>query len=102
MRWQKHTFDSKLMESNEQVIKTEAIIAELMKICKAAEERNKDLILENEELRQASLDGFEIAKAVQELTREREKLSYDLNNKNLAIKQLIDDNNAMSEKLNQF
>ena len=102
LRWQKYTFDSKLLESDDQIAKTEAIIAELMKIWKVAEERNKDLILENEELRQASLDGFEIAKAVQELTREREKLSNDLNSKNLAIKQLIDDNNAMSEKLSQF
>lgn len=30
------------------------------------------LVQENEELRQAALDGIEIAKAVQDLTRERE------------------------------
>lgn len=33
---------------------------------------NRNLLVENEELRQAALDGIEIAKAVQELTRERE------------------------------
>lgn len=35
-------------------------------------------MIENEELRQAALDGIEIAKAVQELTKEREQLSVDL------------------------
>lgn len=39
---------------------------------------NRNLVVENEELRQAALDGIEIAKAVQELTREREHLSVDL------------------------
>lgn len=39
---------------------------------------HKNLLVENEELRQAALDGIEIAKAVQELTKEREQLSVDL------------------------
>ena len=72
----------------------------MLKLCQNAEQRNKDLLLENEELRQASLDGIEIAKAVQELTKEREKLSSDLNEKNMTIQQLLNDNNAMSHKLN--
>lgn len=33
---------------------------------------NRNMTVENEELRQAALDGIEIAKAVQELTKERE------------------------------
>lgn len=33
------------------------------------------MVQENEELRQAAMDGIEIAKAVQDLTRERENLS---------------------------
>jgi hypothetical protein len=36
---------------------------------------HRNLISENEELRQAAMDGIEIAKAVQDLTREREVLS---------------------------
>ena len=35
---------------------------------------NEKLVEENEELRQASLDGIEIAMAVQELTKEREHI----------------------------
>ena len=99
-KWQKYTYDCKISESNSQILKTEEIIAELLKLCQNAEQRNKDLLLENEELRQASLDGIEIAKAVQELTKEREKLSSDLNEKNMTIQQLLNDNNAMSHKLN--
>lgn len=102
LKWQQNAFSAKLEESDEQVAKTQAIIAELLKICKEAEDRNKDLIMENEELRQASLDGIEIAKAVQDLTREREKLSHELNQKNQAIKQLLNENNAMAEQLNHY
>ena len=36
---------------------------------------NRNLLNENEELRQTALDGIEIAKVVQELTKERESLS---------------------------
>lgn len=61
---------------------------------------NNNLVGENEELRQAALDGIEIAKAVQELTKEREKLSYDLQDRGSTIKKLIDDNNNLSMRLN--
>ena len=39
---------------------------------------NRNLLSENEELRQAALDGIEISNVVQELTKERESLSADL------------------------
>jgi predicted RNase H-like nuclease (RuvC/YqgF family) len=60
---------------------------------------NKNLLGENEELRQAALDGIEIAKAVQELTQEREHLSVDLQDRASTIKKLIDDNNQLSMRL---
>lgn len=58
------------------------------------------LVNENEELRQAALDGIEIAKAVQDLTRERETLSQDLQDRASTIKRLIDDNNTLAYRLN--
>ena len=61
---------------------------------------NKNLLGENEELRQAALDGIEIAKAVQELTKEREQLSVDLQDRASTIKKLIEDNNQLSMRLN--
>ena len=45
------------------------------------ENENDTLANENEDLRQFSLDGYEIAKNVQVLTAEREKLSVDLADK---------------------
>jgi len=61
---------------------------------------NKNLLGENEELRQAALDGIEISNVVQELTRERESLSTDLQDRAGTIKKLIEDNNNLSIRLN--
>lgn len=60
---------------------------------------NKNLLVENEELRSAALDGIEIAKAVQDLTKEREALSVDLQDRAATIKKLIEDNNNLSLRL---
>ena len=60
---------------------------------------NKNLLVENEELRSAALDGIEIAKAVQDLTKEREQLSVDLQDRAATIKKLIEDNNNLSLRL---
>jgi len=61
---------------------------------------NRNLLGENEELRQAALDGIEISNVVQELTRERESLSADLQDRAGTIKKLIEDNNNLSIRLN--
>jgi len=45
------------------------------------------------------MDGIEIAKAVQDLTREREMLSMDLQERASTIKRLIDDNNVLAHRL---
>jgi hypothetical protein len=54
------------------------MISELSEHVGKLESINKNLLVENEELRSAALDGIEIAKAVQDLTKEREALSSDL------------------------
>ncbi len=46
------------------------------------------------------MDGIEIAKAVQDLTREREQLSQDLQERACTIKRLIEDNNTLAFRLN--
>ena len=61
---------------------------------------NRNLLSENEELRQAALDGIEISNVVQELTKERESLSADLQDRGGTIKRLIEDNNNLSIRLN--
>ena len=60
---------------------------------------NETLAQENEELRQFSLDGYEIAKNVQTLSGEREKLSVDLADKAQVIRKLLDENEKLTKKL---
>lgn len=75
------------------------MIGELSQHVGKLEGINKNLLVENEELRSAALDGIEIAKAVQDLTKEREALSADLTDRATTIKKLIEDNNNLSLRL---
>lgn len=61
------------------------------------EKTNDTLAKENDQLRQFSLDGFQIAKSVQQLSQEREKLSVDLADKSKTISDLL----AINKKLRQ-
>lgn len=63
------------------------------------EQDNDTLAYENEELRQFSMDGYEIAKNVQTLSGEREKLSVDLADKAQMIRKLLDENERLTHKL---
>ena len=56
------------------------------------ERDNDSLANENEELRQFSLDGYQLGKNVQNLQAERENLSVDLADKASTIKKLLDEN----------
>ena len=66
---------------------------------KELENDNECLANENEELRQFSLDGYQLGKNVQSLTHEREKLSVDLADKANTIKKLLDENERLSMRL---
>ena len=77
-RWKKMCQQGEQKELNEQLERTEMMIGELTSHVGKLEGINKNLLVENEELRSAALDGIEIAKAVQDLTKEREQLSGDL------------------------
>lgn len=50
-------------------------------------------------MRQISLDGYQIARNVQNLNCEREKLSVDLADKTSMIKKLLDENEKLSFRL---
>jgi hypothetical protein len=62
---------------------------------------NDSLAVENEELRQFSLDGYAIAKNVKSLSSDREMLSVDLSDKANTIRKLLDQNEAMQRKLKE-
>ncbi len=66
---------------------------------KQLENDNTELADQNEELRMGAMDGIEMAKSVEDLTREREKLSVDLADKAITIRKLLEDNNNLSIRL---
>ncbi len=99
-RWKKETKSFEQERLMEQLERTNQMINDLMSHVNRLDDINKNLLGENEELRQAALDGIEIAKAVQDLTREREQLSVDLQDRGSTIKKLIEDNNNLSLRLN--
>ena len=63
---------------------------------------NESLAVENEELRQFSLDGYAIAKNVKSLTADREVLSVDLADKASTIRKLLDENESMQRRLREL
>lgn len=63
------------------------------------EVRNSHIADQNEDLRQGALDGIEMAKSVDELSREREILSIDIADKALIIRKLLEDNANLNSQL---
>jgi len=100
MRWKRFNNEFENMRLIEQLERTNQMIADLNDHVGKLGAINKNLLGENEELRQAALDGIEISNVVQELTRERESLSADLQDRAGTIKKLIEDNNNLSIRLN--
>ena len=66
---------------------------------KSLEADNETYANENEELRQFTIDGYDIAKNVQVLSSEREILSVDLADKAQVIRKLLDENETLTKKL---
>lgn len=60
---------------------------------------NTALADENEELRQFSLDGYQIARNVSAMNEERDRLSIDLADKSRTIQQLLNTNAELSHRL---
>jgi predicted RNase H-like nuclease (RuvC/YqgF family) len=99
IKWKKETRDYEQYLLMQQLDRTNLMIQDLMSHVTRLEGIHRNLIAENEELRQAAMDGIEIAKAVQDLTREREILSQDLQERASTIKRLIEDNNGLAFRL---
>ena len=100
MRWKRFSDEMANLALIEQLERTNGMISQLQDHVRKLEGINRNLLAENEELRQAALDGIEISNVVQELTKERENLSSDLHDRAGTIKRLIEDNNNLSIRLN--
>jgi predicted RNase H-like nuclease (RuvC/YqgF family) len=99
IRWKRETRDREQHLLLQQLERTNIMIHDLMAHVSRLDGIHNNLMQENEELRQAAMDGIEIAKAVQDLTRERETLSKDLQERASTIKRLIEDNNTLAFRL---
>lgn len=100
IRWRAFVGEVETMALVEQLDRTSGMIGDLGTHVKKLEGMNSSLQRENEELRSAAVDGIEIAKVVQEMTKQREDLSRELHDRAGTIKKLIEDNNNLSVRLN--
>lgn len=100
LRWKQSCADGEIMALVEQLDRTSGMIADLEAHVAKLESINRSLQGENEELRSTAVDGIEIAKVVQEMTKQREDLSRKLQDRADTIKKLIEDNNNLSVRLN--
>jgi len=97
--WEDQHTREKRAEFEQEVQRNVELITQLKERLRSLEKENEDLGIENEELRQFSLDGYDIAKNVQALTAEREKLSVDLADKASTIRKLLDENDTLQGRL---
>lgn len=54
---------------------------------------------QNEDLRMGALDGIEMARNIDVLSNDREKLSIDIADKAITIRKLLEDNHNLSIRL---
>ena len=66
------------------------------------ETRNEALSHENQELRQFSLDGYQLGNNVQKLSVERELLSVDLADRAKTVNELMQENEKLRLRLHQL
>ena len=80
-RWKREVFEQRRQEANQSIREGVERVAEAKDKSKGIEAENEQLAKENDELRRFSMDGFVIARNVQQLSEDREKLSVDLADK---------------------
>lgn len=102
LRWNMHTNLCKVHDLLAQLTSVEENFYITKTTMKALEEDNQQMVEENLDLRQASLDGIAIAEAFETLSKERERLSVDLAERTATIKKLLDHNNELALRLKQF
>lgn len=94
-RWKQAVHDNEVSYLTMHIKQQTALLEKMKDRYHSLEADNNALVEDNEQLRQASLDGIEIAKAVQELTRQREQLSVDLVDRASSLKKLMEDNEKL-------
>ncbi len=99
--WKQTVHDCEVGHLTMHVKQQTAMLEKMKERYHSLETENNALVEDNEQLRQASMDGIEIAKAVQELTRQREQLSVDLVDRASSLKKLMQDNETLRAAIMQ-
>ena len=100
--WKEFTKVARKSDGQGHVADSIAAITAVKQRMAQLEAENAALATENDELRQFSMDGFQIAKNVQSLSNEREKLSVDLADKTDIISQLLEENKRLNKQLEAY
>ena len=91
---------SKISEKEQKLKTNMELIVNLRLKIKELDLDNQDLIVENEQLRQTSLDGIFLAQTWKELSEKIKVLSVDLQGKSSVIKNLLDENHGLAQNIN--
>ena len=98
-RWTAHVTSTKITELKSTIVELDDELHLMHLRYEEMEKDYKQVFVENNELRQATLDGLEIADAIEALSREREKLSVDLADRAVTIKKLLEENGELAARL---
>jgi len=98
-RWNSVVTAAKLDEAQRQVVSLDDAYHGLALKYDQLEQDYTLLFDENSELRQATMDGLDLADAIETLSKERERLSVDLAERAATIKQLLEENNELAARM---
>ena len=98
-RWSAFVNSSKVSELKKGLVDLDDEYSVLQLRYEELERDYKQIFTENNELKQRTLEGLEIASAVEALSREREKLSVDLADRAVTIKRLLEENGDLASRL---
>ena len=98
-RWNSTVTTLKLTEAHQQIVDVEDAYEVLRLKYEQLEQEYSLLFDENSELRQATMDGLDLADAIETLSKERERLSVDLAERAATIKQLLEENNELAARM---
>lgn len=74
-------------------------IGQLKDVIAKQEARNEHLAVSNDSFRHGAMDAVSLARQVEELQRDRERLSVDLADKTATIKKLLEDNQFLHDRI---
>ena len=98
-RWAAYTHSAKTSELKKGLVDLDDEYHVLQLRYEELEQDYKQVFSENNELKQRTLEGLEIASAIEALSREREKLSVDLADRAITIKRLLEENGELASRL---